>query len=56
MVDAFNGAVLVAQTGTATAVVNVDLLEMSQLTAGPLAFFGTIYQLYNEPAIKEDAL
>jgi len=56
MVEAFKGAVFVAQTGTATAVVNVDLFDTSQLTAGPLAFFGTTYQLYNEPAIKEAAL
>jgi len=59
MVEAFNGAVLVAQVGTGTttaAVVNVDLFDTSQLTAGPLAFFGTIYQLYNEPAINETAL
>jgi len=59
MVDAFNGAVLVAQVGTGTttaAVVKVLPLVRSQLTAGPLAFLGTTYQLYNEPAIKEDAL
>ena len=59
MVVAFNGAVLVAQDGTGTttaAVVNVLPLVMSQLTAGPLAFFGTIYQLYNDPAISETAL
>ena len=56
VVEAFKGAVLVAQTGTTTAVVNVDLFEISQLTAGPLAFLGTIYQLYNDPAISDDAL
>ena len=59
MVEAFKGAVLVAQVGTGTttaAVVNVLPLVRSQLTAGPLAFLGTIYQLYNEPAISETAL
>ena len=38
------------------AVVNTLVLLILQLTAGPLAFLGTIYQLYNDPAIKEDAL
>jgi len=59
MVEAFKGAVLVAQDGTGTttaAVVKVLPFVRSQLTAGPLAFFGTTYQLYNEPAIKGDAL
>ena len=42
---AFAGAVLVAHTGTAIAVVNVVLLVASQPVAGPVAFLGTTYQL-----------
>ena len=51
------GAVLVTQAGTGiVAVVNVVLLETSQPVAGPLAFLGTIYQLYNVEAVKLPAL
>ena len=59
IVEALTGALLIAQPGTgitAAAVVKVVLLEMSQPTAGPLAFLGTIYQLYNEPAVRLVAL
>ena len=53
------GELLVAQPGTGTttaAVVNVVLLETSQPVAGPLAFLGTIYQLYKVEAVKLVAL
>jgi len=55
MVEAFNGAVLVAQVGTGTttaAVVNVLVLERAQLAADPLAFLGTTYQLYKLEGIR----
>ncbi len=51
------GPVLVTQDGTGIdAVVNVVLLETSQPVAAPLAFLGTMYQLYNVPAISVVAL
>ena len=57
MVAPLAGAVLVTQTGTGiAAVVNVVLLETSQPVAGPLAFLGTIYQLYKVEAVKLLAL
>jgi len=46
MVASLAGKLFTAQTGTGTdAVVKVDLLFTSQPTAGPVAFFGTTYQL-----------
>jgi len=52
------GDVLVTHAGTATAdaVVKVDLLLALQPVAGPTAFFGIIYQLYNVPAVNPVAL
>ena len=52
------GDVLVTQAGTAIleAVVKVDRLLVLQPVAGPTAFFGIIYQLYNVPAVNPVAL
>lgn len=51
------GEVLVTQSGAGIdAVVKVVLLDRSQPVAGPLAFLGTINQLYNVPAVRLVAL
>jgi hypothetical protein len=56
MVVPLAGDAFTAQAGEAMeAVVNVVLLAISQPVAGPVAFLGTIYQLYKVPAVNDDA-